>query len=621
MSVPIGEVQATFAATLVDEWVRGGVTQAVVSPGSRSTPIAVALYERPEIALHVRLDERSACFYAIGLAAASGRPAIICTTSGTAAAELHAGIVEARQQGVPLIVCTADRPPELQDVGAPQAIDQVGIFGPAVRWSCNPGVPDAAATSTWRSLGSRLVAEAAASPLGPGPVHANLAFREPLVGKAGALPPGRPGGRPWHLVQRLQRAHPVHAVRSGQSAERTLPNPRGTDGHADVGSALASRAGWRGVLVAGAGAGDPETVLTLAARIGWPVLADPRSGCRLDRPGVVAAPDAFLRSARVADALRPQVIVQLGAPWASKVVAGFIRDSGAAGTEVWAVDAAWRWRDPDRVVGNYVHANPTAFASAVVEALSANRVEGDARRWLEQWIVAENAAQDALDRALCGSGASGLAPLDEPTIARRVLGGLDPSASVVVSSSMPVRDLEWYAPKLDKVPRVWANRGANGIDGVASTAVGMAAAGEGPVLGILGDLAFLHDLSALVHPVEATPGHSPCTLLVIDNDGGGIFSFLPQAGHSSQRDASDHDRYETLFGTPMGQSVPEVASGLGAEVAGVRNCAELDQAVAAASSAGTRLRVVHAPVPSRMENVAIHNQVHSMVVSAVEKHI
>ena len=207
MSVPTGRAtagdgdrQAAFAATLVDEWVRAGVAHAVVCPGSRSTPLALAVADAPGLAVHVRLDERSAAFCALGIGMATGMPAVVVVTSGTAAAELHAAVVEADLAGVPLLLCTADRPPELRGVGAPQTIEQAHLYGSAVRWFADPGVPDEAARASWRSLGSRVVAESVAGPRGPGPVHLNLPFREPLLGDAatGGVPAGRPAGGPWH---------------------------------------------------------------------------------------------------------------------------------------------------------------------------------------------------------------------------------------------------------------------------------------------------------------------------------------------------------------------------------------------------------------------------------------
>ena len=255
------DVQATFAATLVDEWVRAGVTDAVVCPGSRSTPLALAIDSHPDLRLHVRLDERGAGFFALGLALSTGRPPVVCVTSGTAAAELHPAVVEAHHARVPVIVCTADRPPELHGVGAPQTIAQAALFGPAVRWAADPGVPDPAAAGTWRSLAARAAAEAGDGPLGPGPVLLNLAFRGPLVGRPGPLPAPRPAGAPWHRAE------------GGAGA-----------------AALPPWAHARGVLLAGAGAGPPDAVLALASHLGWPGPARPPPGRPRPGPPVVPPP-------------------------------------------------------------------------------------------------------------------------------------------------------------------------------------------------------------------------------------------------------------------------------------------------------------------------------------------
>ena len=219
-------VAATFSATLVDEWVRAGLTDAVMAPGSRSTPLAVALARDGRIALHVRLDERSAAFFAVGIGLATGRPAVLVTTSGTAAIEVHAAVVEAHLARVPLIVCTADRPPELHHVGAPQTIEQASLFVGALRWAVDPGVPDEAARSSWRSLGSRLVAEAVAGPMGPGPVHANLAFREPLL-DGRRRPSARPQKRPPVAPRRPRPPDPRLRGRSTPSSPSPARRPKG----------------------------------------------------------------------------------------------------------------------------------------------------------------------------------------------------------------------------------------------------------------------------------------------------------------------------------------------------------------------------------------------------------
>jgi 2-succinyl-5-enolpyruvyl-6-hydroxy-3-cyclohexene-1-carboxylate synthase len=538
-------VQATFAATLVDEWVRGGVTDAVVCPGSRSTPLALALAER--LRLHVRLDERSAGFYALGLAMAQGRPTVICTTSGTAAAELHPAVVEAHQGRVPLIVCTADRPPELHQVGAPQTIDQVGLFTTATRWAANPGVPEATQEHSWRPLAARALAESVAGPLGPGPVHLNLAFRDPLAGSPGPLP-ARPGP--------------------------ALFRPRGPAPH------HVDPLGGRGVIIAGAGAThDPAQLLRLGTQLGWPVMADPRSGGR--RVGTIAAADAIVR----AEPPLADTVVLLGAAWLSKVLGEYVSRCAAEGARVVSVDPWWQWADPSHVVSEVHHVDGAAWIAAALDGASVSDPG-----WLDLWLAKESAAQAAIEQSL-GTD------LSEPLVARLVARHAAATGkTIMVSASMPMRDLEWYTPTLPAPPPVMANRGANGIDGVVSTALGIAASGR-PTLALLGDLAFLHDVSGLVNLADL-----PCTFVVLDNGGGGIFSFLPQA------EVVGAERFEQLFGTPPTSDVGAVARGFGLRVHEVTTVAELDAALVEAAPAMVRVRV-----PGRAENVARHNAVNQAV--------
>jgi 2-succinyl-5-enolpyruvyl-6-hydroxy-3-cyclohexene-1-carboxylate synthase len=334
---------ATFCATLVDEWVRAGVTDAVVAPGSRSTPLALALTDRPELRVHVHHDERSASFLALGLGLATGRPAILLCTSGTAAAHFHAAVIEAHQAEVPLIVCTADRPPELREVSAPQTIDQMHLYGPAVRWFCDPGVPDDGMRATWRSLAARAVADAAGPR--PGPVHLNLPFRDPLVGDPGDLPPARDGVWPWHA--------------STTGAQLLAP--------AELDALVALLDGQRGVIVAGAGCGDPLAVHWLASATTWPVLADPRSGCRVPEATTVAAFDALLRHPRFAADHTPSVVLRIGQPPASKVLAQWLASSGARQVQLGASAA---WVDPDHTASVRIVADPTEVCVALEKRLT-----------------------------------------------------------------------------------------------------------------------------------------------------------------------------------------------------------------------------------------------------------
>ncbi|WP_208027969.1 2-succinyl-5-enolpyruvyl-6-hydroxy-3-cyclohexene-1-carboxylic-acid synthase [Rhabdothermincola sediminis] len=556
-------VAASFCATLVDELVRCGVTHAVVCPGSRSTPLALALARDGRLQVEVHHDERVAAFIALGVGAATGRPAVVLTTSGTAAVELHPAVVEAAHNRVPLIACTADRPPELHGVGAPQTIEQTGLFGGVVRWAADPGPPDAATAGTWRSLASRAYVKATGSP--PGPVHLNLAFREPLLGDPGELPAGREAGLPWH---------------EGLVTERHLD-------HASLRRLAEHCRGLRGVLVAGAGISRPEAVLVLAHTLGWPVLADPRSGCRIPDRAVVAHFDALLRDG---DQLQPQVVLRLGMPPASKALASWLARSDALQV---VIDAHGGWFDPDHDAGMVAAADPAWVCLELAAQLEGEVVD---REWSRLWQDLDRVAAEAIEASL-GDG------LSEPAIARDVAAALPEGATMVVSSSMPVRDVEWYAAPRDGL-RVLANRGANGIDGVVSTAVGVAL-GAGPTAALVGDLAFLHDANALLglatRPVDLV-------VIVVHNDGGGIFSFLPQARSLPQ------PVFERLFGTPHGVDPCSLAAVHGLPAVQVEDRAGLRDAIRDRLAAGGPHVVVAGT--DRAANVAVHDGLHAAIRAA-----
>jgi 2-succinyl-5-enolpyruvyl-6-hydroxy-3-cyclohexene-1-carboxylate synthase len=590
------DTQAGFAATLVDEWARAGLSHAVVCPGSRSTPMALALADHPAVQVHVRLDERSAAFTALGIGLAAGRPAVVLTTSGSATAELHPAVVEADRAGVPLIACTADRPPELHDVGAHQTIDQSRLFGSAVRWFCDPGVVDDTGRGMWRSLAARVVAESTAGPAGPGPVHLNLPFREPLLGKApvGGASPGRSGEAPWHVVVpgRLRMGDDRSAVEVLAGGPGRRPAPRG-------------------LVVAGGGSGDPGAVLELADALGWPVLADPRSGLRLSHPAVVAAADSILRAGGFAGTHRPETLLHLGDRWLSRVVGAFLSEVVAEGAHSVAVDPFGRWPDPGREVHTFVRADPTAFCRQVAAGVGGpgGPRSGAAAElsWRADWRGAEDRAQRAIDQVLDASASS----MCEPGLARRLIAGLPGEATLVVSSSMPVRDVEAFAGSRPDPPRVLANRGVNGIDGVVSTAIGVALTGRGPTVALVGDLAFLHDVSALV----GLGGFAPdLTVVVADNGGGGIFSFLDVAR------SLEEDRFDALFGTPPSPDVAEVAAGFGWPVDDVgRHDADGFEAALEKRLAGRGPSVIRVRLPGRSENVDMHRVVNEAAASAVDR--
>ncbi len=551
-------VQATFSATLVDEWVRLGVTDAVVCAGSRSTPLALPLADR--LRVHVRLDERSAAFFALGLAMATGRPTIICVTSGTAAAELHPAVVEAHHARVPLIVCTADRPPELHHTGAPQSIEQNGLFAAAVRWAYAPGVPTDGQEDAWRPLAVRAFEEAAHGANGPGPVHLNLEFREPLTGTAAPLP-ARPGPR-------------VVAGTTDPATNAEVEPLRG-----------------RGMIIAGgpwSQRADPARVVALADRLGWPVLADPLSGSRLE--GAIAAADAIVRT----EPPLPECVVLLGTPWLSRALGTFVSQAAAAGARIIVVDPLRQWADPLRVASEFHQCE----ADHWLDAATATATPSDPQ-WLDSWRERELRAQVAIAEVL-GTD------LSEPLVARLVHRfAAETGATLLVAASMPIRDLEWYAEANPTPPRVLSNRGANGIDGVVSTALGVAASGSGPgarTVALMGDLTFLHDVSGLVNLRE-----SSCTFVVLDNGGGGIFSFLPQA--TSVEPAV----FEQLFGTPPASDIGPVARGFGLPVHEISVLSQLESALAAPTPA-----LVQVKVPGRAQNVALHDAINQAVRLALQ---
>ena len=560
------DVNTSMARTLVDEWVRGGVTVAAVSPGSRSTPLALALAADGRVDVHVFLDERSGSFFALGAAKASGRPAVVVCTSGTAAAEFHPAVLEAFHARVPLVVCTADRPPELRDTGAGQAVDQLKLYGDAVRWFAEVGAPSDADVDRpyWRSVASRSVASAAGPPAGP--VHLNLAFREPHVPTGGEVivPAGREDGAPW----------------VASTSRRPRPHPADVDA-----LAFLVAAETRGAIVAGWGADvDPGAVERFAAAARWPVLADPISGVRQGGQAI-STYDALLRSPGAAAGLRPDVVVRLGAPLTGRVATSWLDPS----VRQILVDPDGAWLDPNRATAERVVADP----SALLDAVSARGPARPQSFWLTSWLQAEAAARREIDRLLD----SWVEPF-EGRIARDLVAALPTGATLVVGSSMPVRDVESFARPRSGL-RFLCNRGVNGIDGFVSTVLGAAAVTpDDPVVGLCGDLTLLHDSGALL---GAARRDLRATFVVVDNDGGGIFNFLPQAG------AGLGEAFETLFGTPQGVDLAQLAAVHGVATEHVTKADDFLPAVDRAIDAGgVRLVVV---TTDRVDNVDRHRQV------------
>ena len=558
------DATTSLARVLVDEWARGGVTDAALAPGSRSAPLALALADDHRVRVHVHVDERSASFFALGVAKATGRPAVVLSTSGTAGAHFHAAVLEARHARVPLVVCTADRPPELRDTGAGQTIDQLKLYGDAPRWFCDVGAPvdQPGIGQSWRSIAARSVAEAQGPPAGP--VHLNLAFREPLVPTGEPLvdAPGRADGRPWTDV--------------------VPPERRADDATVDrIATAVADTP--RGVLVAGWGADvSPDTAARFAAVTGWPLVADPISGLRVGS-NAISTYDPLLRVPGFGAARRPDLVVRVGAAPTSKVAGAWLDPS----IRQVVVDPDRTWLDPQRAASEVVAADADQFLTAVVDQLAGSPRASS--QWLDGWLADERDARAALDALLDGWEA----PF-EGRVARDVVDALPAPSTMVVASSMPVRDVESFARPRDGL-RFHANRGVNGIDGFVSTTLGIAAGTASPVVGLLGDLCLLHDSVGLTGAGERGVD---ATLVVLDNDGGGIFSFLPQA------DLPEH--FETLFGTPHGIDVAELVQAYRIPAERVEKASEIAPAVTAAIEAGG-VRFVIVPT-DRADNVVRHRE-------------
>jgi 2-succinyl-5-enolpyruvyl-6-hydroxy-3-cyclohexene-1-carboxylate synthase len=548
------DVQATFCATLVDEWVRHGLRHAVIAPGSRSTPMALALVSQADIDVHIFHDERSASFAALGIALASGQPAALLCTSGTAATHFHAAVVEAHQSGVPMLVLTADRPPELHGVGAPQTIEQTNLYGDVVRRFDDPGVAVADEWSTWRSIASGAW-RCAIGDL-PGPVHLNLPFREPLVGVVGELPDAEPEvliSPPFIIMDELVDL---------------LDTPRG-------------------VIVAGHGVDDPHAVQALADATGWPVLADPLSGCQMVGAAVVRF-DAVLRHGGFATGHRPDVVLQLGMPPASKVLAQWLAVSEAVHV---AVSPVGLTSDPNLLGARQLHA-PIGVLCAQLAAKASN----SERDWIDEWRGADVIARAAIEAAL-----STEKNLSEPGTARAITASVPADGHLVVASSMPVRDVEWFGTPRSDVT-VHSNRGANGIDGVIATAIGVAFGSGAPTAVLLGDIAFCHDLSSLT---ALQSRDLDLTIVVTDNDGGAIFSFLPQATMLPA------DRFEQLFGTPHGTDIVGVARSLGVRAYNAETAEELAAAFDEPDTCLVRV------ASNRRDNVEMHAALNAAAVAAL----
>jgi len=576
----VGAANLAFARALIDELHAAGVATAVVCPGSRSTPLALAVAQHHGLEHSVHIDERNAAFHALGYAKATGRPVAVICTSGTAGANFLPAVAEASHARVPLVVLTADRPPELRAWGAAQTMEQRTLYTGFTRWSEEAPCPsEGVGTGYARALARRAVSEATGP--APGPVHLNLPFREPLVpatiGEPSAVSQARPPAP----------AMPVQDAR----------DPSGS-------LAAQMRGTARGVLVFGPDHPEPllaESLRRMATALGWPVIADPASGLRAGTTldGVlIHGADLLLREPDTADVLRPELVVRFGGLPTSKALNQWLARHATA--DVWLVDPAGGFRDPQHRASQVLRASTRQFCDLVTAGVRAPAgVDGS---WLGQWRHADCVARTAVEQALAAD-----ARFLSPHLAKALWQALPAGAVLYAANSMAIREVDAFAGARADGLQVLANRGVNGIDGQVSAALGAAAGSRRPTALWCGDLTLLHDVSGLL---AGRLHDADLTIVVSNDDGGGIFEYLPVA------QAVPRSVFEPIFAVPHGLDLSELARGFGWHAVRVTDSASFTRALGSALRGGRH--VIEVPV-DRAANTAFHGAVSEAVRSRLRR--
>ncbi|WP_432352549.1 2-succinyl-5-enolpyruvyl-6-hydroxy-3-cyclohexene-1-carboxylic-acid synthase [Sporosarcina sp. A2] len=556
---------------MAESLVRMGVEHAVISPGSRSTPLAYALASTEQVDVHLHVDERSAGFFALGIAKATQLPVILLCTSGTAASNYHPAVTEAYYARVPLIVITADRPHELRDVGAPQAIRQMGMFGEHVKYDVDLPIPeDSTAVDDYleRQI-ARSVGMALTEPKGP--VHLNAPFREPLLIDFEQPVPS------ITFMERIAGHMSMSADQEGQLSNL-------------VGSAT------RGVLIMGEWIPgfDKSKVWAFAERMNWPVLCDPLSNLRTEVPEsckhlCIDTYDALLKNKGFAAEAGPDTVIQIGPQPVSKPLTLFLKNVRPQTFVV--VDEAPIFRDPLGIATHHVQVNP-------MEVLSMDFESRQESSFTKKWTAANDLAS-TLTESFRSEG------IQEGDYIRTFLASLPEGSDLISGSSMPIRDLDTYFRKTERDIALFSNRGANGIDGVVSTALGIQIARRRPAWLLIGDLSFMHDVNGLLISRMET---MDLTIMVSNNDGGGIFSYLPQA--------SVQNHFEQLFGTPTGLSFAPIADMYGIQYELVSSIEQLETQLTKEKTAP--LRIIEM-ISEREQNVQAHRELWRYIGEELER--
>lgn len=566
------EALTVYTAAFVDELTRLDVRHAVISPGSRSTPISMLLAGHPAIDVHINIDERSAAFFALGIAKATQEPVVLVCTSGTAAANYYPAIVEAKLSRVPLIVITADRPHELRDVGAPQTIDQIHLYASHVKWFSEMAIPsiDIGSIQYVRNVSRRAVIESRRNPAGP--VHLNFPVREPLI----------PNMKETYY----------HAGRNEQVTFQLHKKSGLTVRDEEIQSLVFQLEGKKkGILVCGELHNDEfvPAIVQLAEQLQFPILADPLSQIRTasNHPLIIDCYDTFLRNEKAVKTLEPEVIIRFGAMPVSKALTLFIKQNKDISHIV--VDGAAGWREPTGLATQFVDSDEVFFCRKLATAVKVQ----EETIWREQWQQLNKTAKTGLQAILSEQ------TLNEGKVFS-LLEKVTPNDSYIfVSNSMPIRDCDTFLHCNESNRKIFANRGANGIDGVISTALGVSIVGYPTVL-VIGDLSFYHDLNALL---AAKKDHLNITIILVNNDGGGIFSFLPQA--------AEKNHFEELFGTPHGLDFSHVVKMYNGQFNRVTDWEQFNEAVTESFKVNG-LKVIEV-VTNREENVQYHRNLQKNV--------
>lgn len=575
------EALTAYTAAFVNELVQTGVCDVVVSPGSRSTPMAMMMAEHPNMKVHILVDERSAGFFALGMAKSIKRPVALLCTSGTAGANYYPAVIEASYSRIPLIVLTADRPHELREVGAPQAVDQLHLYGHHVKAFFEMPIPEKeiSVIRHARMTCARAVSTACNHPIGP--VHLNFPFREPLI----------PQLDNEDLFKNEERNEKYVQIETGSW---TL--------NVSQFEALATKLVEKrnGVIICGQmdEEGFEEGILQLAQKLSFPILADPLSQLRSgghDGQHIIDCYDNFLRSEATRGYLKPDIILRFGAMPVSKALSIFLKENHNASHIV--VDGGSGWRDPSALATEMVFCNEQLFCESISPLIPDELENSNFSKWM---AINEIAKEQMLT-------VGDITEMDEGKLFTLLANILPSNSTLFVGNSMPIRDLDSFFYFNNKSIKVMANRGANGIDGIVSSAMGAAVYSK-PMYLILGDLTFYHDLNGLL---ASKLLNIDITIIIVNNNGGGIFSFLPQATHPKN--------FELLFGTPLDIDFQHVVKMYGGTYAKIENWDEFNHNLTHSSS-GRGLRVIEVPT-NREKNVIVHRNLWNSVSREIEKHI